>query len=200
MSDAADNLLSGRAWHDFCDRLRGVGDTIIGEGFPQQPRDRTEGFRYLTRLLSYAMRMEIECGDPLYPQLCRYEEPHNNWGGPNPDNTYLRAQIHPDYGYRVWGNLTDMRQIIISLQEGDMQLEQYGVYSEQGLDDWTVGPDGEWELFVTTERPDLEPAVYSETSRWPRAAPYSDPAVANIPARRSRRNRLNELPRTLAGS
>lgn len=153
MSDDADRLLSGEAWHDFCDRLKSVGDTIIGDGFPDEPRDRAEGFRSLTRLLSYAMRMEIECGDPAYPQLCRYEEPHNQWGGPNPDNTYLRAAIHPDYDYRVWGNLTDMRQIIVSLQEGDMQLQQYGVYSEQGLDDWQVGPSGEFELFVSRSKP-----------------------------------------------
>jgi hypothetical protein len=153
MSDDADRLLGGEAWHDFCDRLKGVGDTILGPEFPDDPRQRTEGFRYLTRLLSYAMRMEVECGDPAFPQLHRYEEPANNWGGPNPDNTYLRAQIHPDHDYRVWGNLTDMRQIIISLQEGDMQLHQYGVYSEQGLDAWKVGPNGEWELFVTKKRP-----------------------------------------------
>lgn len=154
MSDADDQLLSGNAWHEFCDRLKGVGDKITGEGFPQEVRERTEGFRYLTRLLSYAMQMEIECSDPAYPQLCRYETPHNQWGGPNPDNTYLRTAIHPDYGYRVWGNLTDMRQIIVSLQEGDMQLHQYGVYSEQGLNDWEVGAGGEFELFVSTERPD----------------------------------------------
>lgn len=153
MSDDADRLLSGQAWHDFCDRLKGVGDTILGEGFPSGSRERTEGFRYLTRLTSYAMRMELECSDPRFPQICGYEEPWNQWGGPNPDNTYLRAPIHPDHAYRVWGNVTDMRQIIASLQEGDMQLHQYGVYSEQGLDDWKLGPNGELELFVSRERP-----------------------------------------------
>jgi hypothetical protein len=157
MSDDADRLLSGRAWHDFCDRLKDAGDTILGDDFPDEPRERAEGFRSLTRLLSYAMRMEIECGDPAFPQLCRYEEPHNQWGGPNPDNTYLRAAIHPDYDYRVWGNLTDMRQIIVSLQEGDMQLRQFGVYSEQGLDDWHVGPNGEFELFISRHNPGRSP-------------------------------------------
>ena len=151
--DEAKRLLSGNAWHDFCDRLKATGDHIMGEEFSDDPRERTEGFRYLTRMLSYAMRMEIECGDPLFPQLCRYELPHNQWGGPNPDNTYLRTAIHPDYAYRVWGNLSGMRQIIISLQEGDMQLKQYGVYSEQGLDDWKVGPDGEWEMIVSSVKP-----------------------------------------------
>ena len=167
MSDSADRVLSGRAWHDFCDRLKATGDTIIGEGFTDDPRERTEGFRYLTRLLSYAMRMEIECADPRYPQLCRYELPHNQWGGPNPDNTYLRAHIHPDYEYRVWGNLTDMRQIIVSLQEGDMQLRQYGVYSEQGLGDWKLEPNGDFELYVgSVERPGKNWMPMHEDARY----------------------------------
>lgn len=153
MSDAAERLLSGTAWHDFCDRLKGVGDTILGDGFPDGSRERSEGFRYLTRLLSYAMRTEIECSDPAYPQLFRYEEPHNQWGGPNPDNYYLRAAIHPDYAYRVWGKLTDLRQIIISLQEGDMQLGQYGVYSEQTLSDWKLEPGDQFELIVSKQKP-----------------------------------------------
>ena len=68
MSDDADRLLSGQSWHDFCDRLRAVGDTILGDEFPQSDRDRTEGFRYLTRLLSYAMLMEVEGGDPVSGQ------------------------------------------------------------------------------------------------------------------------------------
>ena len=154
MSDAEDKLLSGESWHEFCDRLKGVGDLILGDEFPQARRERTEGFRYLPRLLSYALQMELECSAPAFPQLCLYEEPHNQWGGPNPDNTYLRTAIHPDYAYRVWGNLTDMRQIIVSLQEGDMQLHQYGVFSEQGLNDWEVAPNGDFELFVSRERPE----------------------------------------------
>jgi hypothetical protein len=151
--DDAKRLLSGNAWHDFCDKLKSVGDHITTDAYSAEPRDRTEGFRYLTRMMSYAMRMEIECGDAEFPQLCRYENPFDQWGGPNPDNTYLRCAIHPDYEYRVWGNLTDMRQIIISLQEGDMQLKQYGVYSEQGLDNWKVGPDGEWEMIISSVKP-----------------------------------------------
>lgn len=149
----ARDLESGEAWRDFCDRLKAVGESLTSDAFPSAPRDRAEGYRYLTRLLAYAMRMEIECGDPLFPQLCRYEEPHTQWGGPNPDNTYLRARIDPAHAYRVWGDLTGMRQIIASLQEGDMQLAQYGVFSEQTLDDWTLGPNGELELVIAKERP-----------------------------------------------
>lgn len=151
MSDNARNLLNGTAWHEFCDRLKATGDRIIGEGYPTEERDRAEGYRYLTRLLSYSLRMEVEAGDPAFPVMCRYEEPHTQWGGPNPDNTYLRATVSAEHDYRVWGNVKDMRQAIFSLQEGDMQMEQYGVYSEQSLDDYVLGPDGEFELWVSRE-------------------------------------------------
>ena len=36
----------------------------------------------------------------------RYEEPWVQWGGPNPDNVYLRAPIDPTATYRVWADVT----------------------------------------------------------------------------------------------
>lgn len=152
MSHDEEKLMSGEAWREFCDRLKGAGETILGKEFPQDPRGRAEGYRALTRLLSFATLMEIESSDPLYPVLYRYEEPHNQWGGPNPDNTYVRAAIDPEHSYRVWGNLSNMRQAIMSLHEGDMQLEEYGVYSEQSLADWELGPNGEFELWISKQR------------------------------------------------
>jgi hypothetical protein len=52
MSDADEKLLSGKAWHEFCDELKAVGDVIIGADSSEDTRERTDGFRYLTRLLS----------------------------------------------------------------------------------------------------------------------------------------------------
>ncbi len=154
MQDTAEQLLSGDAWRQFCDRLKQAGDTILSDDYPASSRERSEGFRSLTRLLSYAMQMEIECADPAFPQLFHHEQPHNQWGGPNPDNGYLRASIHPDHAYRVWGTLAGVRQMILSLHEGDMQLGQFGVYSEQTLSDWELGPNGELEVFVSKEKPE----------------------------------------------
>ena len=97
----AQQLLSGEAWRLFCDRLRAVGDTILGETYPDAPRDRAEGFRALTRLLVYATQLELEAGDTRFPSFIRHQDPHNQWGGPNPDNVYLRANIDPQGSYRV---------------------------------------------------------------------------------------------------
>jgi hypothetical protein len=151
MSNDTERLLNGDAWHDFCDRLRATGDAILGEGYPDTPRDRAEGIRWLTRLMGYATRMEVEAGDPLYPCFVRYETPHDQWGGPNPDNIYLRANVDPRETYRIWGNVTGMRQAIFSLNEGDMQLGEFGVYSERSLDALEVEADGHLEIRVSPE-------------------------------------------------
>ena len=154
MDPLQDALMSGQAWHDFCDRLKAVGDGILADDFPGAPRERAEGFRWLTRLMVYAVRMEVEAGDPLHPHFVKYETPDNQWGGPNPDNLYLRANIDPREHYRVWADVSGMRQAIFSLHEGDMQQEQYGVYSERSLDDLEVGPDGRLEIHIApTEQP-----------------------------------------------
>ena len=154
MTSEAERLVSGQAWDDWCDRLKGVGRSILAEGFPDSPRERAEGFRWLTRLVRFATRMEVEAGDPLHPVFVKYETPHDQWGGPNPDNLYLRANIDPVASYRVWADVTDVRQAIVSINEGDMQLGEFGVFSERSLDDFEVGPDGLLELWISpTEQP-----------------------------------------------
>jgi hypothetical protein len=152
MSDEAARLLSGEAWRDFCRRLEAAGERLLGDGYPDDPRSRAEGFRALTRLLVYATQLEIEAGDPLFPSFVRHQDPHNQWGGPNPDNVYLRANVDPSESYRVWSNdVQGMRQAIFSLHEGDMQLQEYGVYGECSLDQLETGPDGGLELWLSPD-------------------------------------------------
>src|SRR5262245_17646208 len=117
MGDEAARLVSGEAWSDWCRRLERLGEEIRGPGFPSEPRDRAEGYRALTRQLVYALQMELESGDPLHPVLLRYEDPRTQWGGPNPDNLYLRATVDPGRRYRVFGNVAGVRQALFSLHE-----------------------------------------------------------------------------------
>src|SRR5207245_1218658 len=73
-----------------------------GEEFSADPRARSEGYRAITRWLVYATQQEIEAGDPRFPGFVSHQNPWNQWGGPNPDNVYLRANIDPQQSYRVW--------------------------------------------------------------------------------------------------
>jgi len=147
---AAARARSGQAWREFCDRMKQAGEGLLGDDFPSGDRERAEGFRWLGRLVVHALRTELEAGDPRHPRFVRYETPDNQWGGPNPDNTYLRAIIDPALGYRVHADVRGVRQAILSLHEGDMQLGQLGVYSERSLADLDA-PDGRLELVVSPE-------------------------------------------------
>jgi hypothetical protein len=144
-------LASGAAWREWCERLAALGERILGADFPDDPRARAEGFRALTRLLVYATQLEMEAGDALHPVFYRYEDPRTPWGGPNPDNVYLRATIDPTASYRVTANVRGVRQALFSLHEGDMQLGEYGVFSERSLDALAVAPDGSLELVLSPE-------------------------------------------------
>ena len=80
------------AWASFCARMALAGTTLAGEGFPQDEVGRAEGFRHLARQVVLALQGELEHGDPVHPSFHRYEEPWAQWGGPNPDNVYIRAR------------------------------------------------------------------------------------------------------------
>jgi hypothetical protein len=120
--------------------LAALGDELAGD---------PEGFRHLARQLSTALRAELEHADVEHPSFHRYEEPWSQWGGPNPDNVYLRATIDPAATYRVWGDVTGVRDAIISVVEGDMHLDRYGVYAERTLQEMDLGPAGEFEMLVS---------------------------------------------------
>ncbi len=53
MTSEEERLISGQAWEDWCDRLKGVGRSILAEGFPDSPRERAEGFRWLNRVTQF---------------------------------------------------------------------------------------------------------------------------------------------------
>ena len=151
---AAESLLSGEAWAECCRRLEALGQTLLAPEFPKDPRGRSEGFRALARQLAFALEWEVLASDPRAPAFVRFQDPRVQWGGPNPDNAYWRAAIDPSGTYRVWGNVAGVRQALFSLNEGDMQLEQYGVFGERSLDELERGRDGSLELVLS---PDPQP-------------------------------------------
>ncbi len=55
MSDGAAQVVSGKAWTDFCRALEQAGEVILRDSAPATPLDRAEGYRYLTRLLRQMM-------------------------------------------------------------------------------------------------------------------------------------------------
>ena len=151
MQSETEKLLSGQAWQEWCERLGKLGSELTDDTYPGDESERVEGFRALIRKVVYATQLEIEAGDTNHPTFVRLQDPYNQWGGPNPDNVYLRANIDAASTYRVWGKVSNVRQAIFSLHEGDMQLGEMGVYGECSLNDLAT-QDGALELIISAER------------------------------------------------
>jgi hypothetical protein len=128
------------AWQDFCGRLAAAGATIASGDHSET--DSAEGLRHLSRLAVMALQSHLEFGDVDFPAFHRYDDDAVKWGGPNADNQYLRARIDPTGTYRIVGDVSGVRDLILSIHEGDMQLGEYGVHAERRLGDLRPDPDG----------------------------------------------------------
>ena len=85
--EAAD-VMSGRAWEDFCDRLKAQGAEVLRDDVPGDPQNRAEGLRHLTRMLTYALQITVEHSDVDRPIFHPHPGLTYKWGGDNPDNLY----------------------------------------------------------------------------------------------------------------
>ena len=103
MYTSSERIISGATWADFCDSLQRAGDVVLRDGSPQDPFDRAEGFRYLSRLTRVALESYIECADPLAPVLRRPAHETVKIGADNPDNYYQSAAISGQHEYRIRG-------------------------------------------------------------------------------------------------
>ena len=63
----AEALLSGKAWEDFCDRLKAAGRFVQAVDSIDRERDIAEGYRYLTRLARMGLGMILENSTPAAP-------------------------------------------------------------------------------------------------------------------------------------
>lgn len=140
------------AWADFHSRMAALGELITGPDYPADSRLRAEGFRYLTRLQHFALQWFVEFGDPNHPAFMRFDDDVTRWGAPNSDNNYLRARIAAGNVYRITGNLTGTKEILLSIQAGDMALGRPEVLQEFTFEDLKLGNDGSVEILVGGER------------------------------------------------
>jgi hypothetical protein len=70
MSDkAAQRLLEGRAWDDFCEQIRRAGHMVNRFGDTANALDRTEWYRFMTRLMRNGFERFMENCEPDRPRL-----------------------------------------------------------------------------------------------------------------------------------
>ena len=142
------------AWSKFAERIKVAGERITGEGFPDDPRLRAEGYRYVSRLTNLAHQIYVEFGDPARPVLFRYGDDVTPFGATNVDNNYYRAMLDPAGTYCISGDVSGVKELLFSVQDGEFVFGKTAVLAELSLGELEVGEDGLLELFLGgPERP-----------------------------------------------
>jgi len=99
--------ISEKAWEEFLDTLKGAGKKIMSETGAIDARERAEGIRYLTRLLSIGLDLHVEHGDTSRPTFTEIITDTKKYAGDNPDAEYNWVALDGSNEYRVWGNRGD---------------------------------------------------------------------------------------------
>ena len=148
---AAERVVSGRAWDEFCDTLKAAGAALHVPGAPRDAFNQAEGYRYLSRLTRAGLTAFVEYADPRAPVLHRVAHETVKLGSDNPDNHYQTAAIHGDWDYRISGRRNTVRYLGFGTQAGHYGqsggLPPTG-YIEAG--ELEIGDDGRFELIVSS--------------------------------------------------
>lgn len=154
--DSADpRLMNGEAWKTLAAAIERSADRVLGEGVPDGPRDRAEGFRYLTRFLHAGLMSCVAHDDPDYPVFGRMIDYTMPWGLDNPDCLYLYAPLRGGAEYVVWGSRGTANHIDIQVNFGHFangDISTWGTIAS--LEGPTLETDaaGHFELRVGGER------------------------------------------------
>lgn len=136
------------AWTDYATRVLAAGESITDARYPQDKRLRAEGYRYINRLAHLAQLIYVEFGDVTRPTLFRFGDDVTPYGATNTDNNYYRAAVEPAGVYRIVGDVSGVKELLISVHEGEMALGRPAVLAEASLGDLDVGSDGLLEIFL----------------------------------------------------
>jgi hypothetical protein len=115
---AAERIVSGKSWEEFCDTLKAAGASLTFPGTPKDPFNQAEGYRYLSRLARAGLEAFVENADPKAPVLHRVVHETVKMGADNPDNYYQTACISGEYEYRITGKRNTVHYLGFGTQIG----------------------------------------------------------------------------------
>jgi Protein of unknown function (DUF1214) len=102
--EAAKRLLSGRAWDDFCDVIRLAGHAVDRFGTEADELDRTEWYRFVTRLMRNGLERFVENCEPERPRL-RETSWRQSINFQSPDQDHLLVEfVDGAEDYRITGD------------------------------------------------------------------------------------------------
>jgi hypothetical protein len=184
-SSAAERVISGKTWEDFCDALKSAGSVILRSDAPDTLLDRTEGWRYLSRLTRLGLEMMLEHSDPDFPIFFYSNHPTIKMGGDNPDNQVMNATVLGTNTYRIWGKRGTAPYFSLGSVANRMATEgtmvPTGDLYEKDID---FAPDGSFEIIASQE---------PQPRNWLPMAPDTTAVIF----RATYFDRMKELPATV---
>lgn len=169
---AAERLLTGQAWEDFCEVLKVAGRHI--EHFGDQPSDldRAEWYRFVTRVTRSSFERLIENAEPTRPRL-RDMVWRQSINVQTVDQDHLMCQFDEARDYRITGTRGTIPYFVMAVltapatddvgardwaREGAEGLKQFdpsnlkttGFLASQQVE---VGDDGRFEIILSQKDP-----------------------------------------------
>jgi hypothetical protein len=148
----SESLDSGEAWRHLLEALQRVGDVVLSDSVPHDPVDRASGFRHLLVLLGVGIDELLRRGLDRVPAI----KPSGmdaayKWGMECPDCIYSGSALKGGATYRLWGTRGSARYVGLQVMSG--MASSFNAL----LDDFELGPDGEFEAILSAE---------SQTGNW----------------------------------
>jgi hypothetical protein len=149
--DQRERVTSGQAWAEFCDRIKDAGQLVLERSSSEL--DRTEGFRFLSRLVRGGLESFVESGDARFP-LIRTLPDQVKIGSDNPDAIYQTATIDGRFRYRLSGTRGTVHYLSLSAFAGNYGAAQdrLGVMGFLDGKDLVVDDDGRFEVILSGSR------------------------------------------------
>lgn len=150
---AAQRIVSGQSWEEFCDTLKAAGSAMVFPGAPMDSFNQAEGYRYLSRLTRAGLEAFMEYADPRAPVLRRLAHETVKMGSDNPDNNYMNAQITGALEYRIHGTRGSVHYLGFASQKG--HYGQGGEMPTTGYveaSDLEINDDGSFEIIISADK------------------------------------------------
>jgi hypothetical protein len=138
-------------WQEFVARLDELGRTITAPPFPATAPDDLEGLRHLALQTVCWLEWSLAHQDPRAPFFQRQNDLVLQWGGPNADNVYRHARVHPSLTYRIVGRMHSCDDFILAIRRNFMHMENHGTIAELSAHEIGVGPGDEFEILLGGE-------------------------------------------------
>ena len=97
------------------------------------------------------MEWSLAHQDPRAPMFQRQNDLVLQWGGPNADNIYRHARVHPSHTYRIVGRMHSCEDFILAIRRNFMHMEINGTIAELSAHELGLQPGDDFEILLGGE-------------------------------------------------